>query len=167
MTSEEKEARFETLSLCLKKRDIFKARELLIENLNLYVDDKDFLNDCYHLVLTDSLIFQKHNDEMLDYTPAHWSEDMYPDLLNNLKRNFSRKRYHLAMELAIYFHDQKKAQEEENENELEIELKPTKKKRQKKPKRVIPLEEKYLLTGITTTTMLLIGMVIQLIIESE
>ena len=70
------------------------------------------------------------------------------------------------MELAIYFHDQKKAQEE-NENELEIELKPTKKKRQKKPKRVIPLEEKYLLTGITTTTMLLIGMVIQLIIESE
>ena len=167
MTSEEKEARFETLSLCLKKRDIFKARELLIENLNLYVDDKDFLNDCYHLVLTDSLIFQKHNDEMLDYTPAHWSEDMYPDLLNNLKRNFSRKRYHLAMELAIYFHDQKKAQEEENENELEIELKPTKKKRQKKPKRVISLEEKYLLTGITTTTMLLIGMVIQLIIESE
>ena len=167
MTSEEKEARFETLSLCLKKRDIFKARELLIENLNLYVDDKDFLNDCYHLVLKDSLIFQKHNDEMLDYTPAHWSEDMYPDLLNNLKRNFSRKRYHLAMELAIYFHDQKKAQEEENENELEIELKPTKKKRQKKPKRVIPLEEKYLLTGITTTTMLLIGMVIQLIIESE
>lgn len=167
MTSEEKEARFETLSLCLKKRDIFKARELLIENLNSYVDDKDFLNDCYHLVLTDSLIFQKHNDEMLDYTPAHWSEDMYPDLLNNLKRNFSRKRYHLAMELAIYFHDQKKAQEEENENELEIELKPTKKKRQKKPKRVIPLEEKYLLTGITTTTMLLIGMVIQLIIESE
>lgn len=166
MTSEEKEARFETLSLCLKKRDIFKARELLIENLNLYVDDKDFLNDCYHLVLTDSLIFQKHNDEMLDYTPAHWSEDMYPDLLNNLKRNFSRKRYHLAMELSIYFHDQKKAQEE-NENELEIELKPTKKKRQKKPKRVISLEEKYLLTGITTTTMLLIGMVIQLIIESE
>ena len=167
MTSEEKEARFETLSLCLKKRDIFKARELLIENLNLYVDDKDFLNNCYNLVLTDSLIFQKHNDEMLDYTPAHWSEDMYPDLLNNLKRNFSRKRYHLAMELAIYFHDQKKAQEEENENELEIELKPTKKKRQKKPKRVISLEEKYLLTGITTTTMLLIGMVIQLIIESE
>ncbi len=167
MTSEEKEARFETLSLILKKRDIFKARELLIENLKLYDDDKDFLNDCYHLVLTDSLVFQKHNNEILDYTPTHWSEDQYPNLLTHLKKNFSRKRYHLAMELAIYFHEQKKAQEEANENELEIELKPTKKKRPKKPKRVLPLEQKYLLTGITTTTVLLVAMVIQLIIESE
>ena len=116
MTSEEKEARFETLSLSLKKRDIFKARELLTENLNIYADDKDFLNDCYHLALTDSLVFQKHNDEMLDYTPAHWSEDMYPNLLTDLKKNFSRKRYHLAMELALYFYEQKHQQEEE-ENE--------------------------------------------------
>ena len=168
MTSEEKEARFETLSLSLKKRDIFKARELLTENLNIYEDDKDFLNDCYHLALTDSLVFQKHNDEMLDYTPAHWSEDMYPNLLTDLKKNFSRKRYHLAMELAIYFHDQKKAQEEEeNEEELEIELKPKKKKKPKKPKRVIPLEQKYTLTGIGTTSLLLIVMIIQLLMSGE
>lgn len=168
MTSEEKEARFETLSLSLKKRDIFKARELLTENLNIYEDDKDFLNDCYHLALTDSLVFQKHNDEMLDYTPAHWSEDMYPNLLTDLKKNFSRKRYHLAMELALYFYEQKHQQEEEeNEEELEIELKPKKKKKPKKPKRVIPLEQKYTLTGIGTTSLLLIAMIIQLLMSGE
>ena len=168
MTSEEKEARFETLSLSLKKRDIFKARELLTENLNIYAYDKDFLNDCYHLALTDSLVFQKHNDEMLDYTPAHWSEDMYPNLLTDLKKNFSRKRYHLAMELALYFYEQKHQQEEEeNEEELEIELKPKKKKKPKKPKRVIPLEQKYTLTGIGTTSLLLIAMIIQLLMSGE
>ena len=168
MTSEEKEARFETLSLSLKKRDIFKARELLTENLNIYEDDKDFLNDCYHLALTDSLVFQKHNDEMLDYTPAHWSEDMYPNLLTDLKKNFSRKRYHLAMELALYFYEQKHQQEEEeNKEELEIELKPKKKKKPKKPKRVIPLEQKYTLTGIGTTSFLLIAMIIQLLMSGE
>ena len=168
MTSEEKEARFETLSLSLKKRDIFKARELLTENLNIYADDKDFLNDCYHLALTDSLVFQKHNDEMLDYTPAHWSEDMYPNLLTDLKKNFSRKRYHLAMELALYFYEQKHQQEEEeNKEELEIELKPKKKKKPKKPKRVIPLEQKYTLTGIGTTSLLLIARIIQLLMSGE
>ena len=70
------------------------------------------------------------------------------------------------MELATYFHNQKIKQDEQD-NELEIELKPTKKKKPKKPKRVIPLQEKYLITGITTTTMLLIGMIIQLIVEHE
>ena len=167
MTSEEKEARFETLSLSLKKRDIFKARELLTENLNIYADDTDFLNDCYHLVLGDSLVFQKHNDEMLDYTLTHWDEEMYPNLLADLKKNFSRKRYHLAMELALYFYEQKHQQEEENEEELEIELKPKKKKKTKKPKRVIPLEQKYTLTGIGTTSLLLIAMIIQLLMSGE
>ena len=42
MTSEEKEARFDTLSLYLKKRNLMKGRELLFENLSLYADDKDF-----------------------------------------------------------------------------------------------------------------------------
>ena len=168
MTSEEKEARFETLSLSLKKRDIFKARELLTENLNIYAHDKDFLNDCYHLALTDSLVFQKHNDEMLDYTLTHWDEEMYPNLLADLKKNFSRKRYHLAMELALYFYEQKHQQEEEeNEEELEIELKPKKKKKPKKPKRVIPLEQKYTLTGIGTTSLLLIAMIVQLLMSGE
>lgn len=168
MTSEEKEARFEILSLSLKKRDIFKARELLTENLNIYADDKDFLNDCYHLALTDSLVFQNHNDEMLDYTLTHWDEEMYPNLLADLKKNFSRKRYHLAMELALYFYEQKHQQEEEeNEEELEIELKPKKKKKTKKPKRVIPLEQKYTLTGIGTTSLLLIAMIIQLLMSGE
>ena len=166
MTSEEKESRFDTLSLYLKKRNLMKGRELLFENLSLYADDKDFLNDCYHLGLKDSLILQKHNDEILDYKLDHWDEERYPDLLADLKRNFSRKRYHLAMELATYFHN-KKIKQNEQDNELEIELKPTKKKKPKKTKRVIPLQEKYLITGITTTTMLLIGMIIQLIIEYE
>ena len=130
-------------------------------------DDKDFLNDCYHLVLGDSLVFQKHNDEMLDYTLTHWDEEMYPNLLADLKKNFSRKRYHLAMELALYFYEQKHQQEEENEEELEIELKPKKKKKTKKPKRVIPLEQKYTLTGIGTTSLLLIAMIIQLLMSGE
>ena len=57
--------------------------------------------------------------------------------------------------------------EEENEEELEIELKPKKKKKPKKPKRVIPLEQKYTLTGIGTTSLLLIAMIIQLLMSGE
>ena len=165
MTREQKEARFEEVVSCLKKRNILRVRELLLHNLRENADDKDFLNDCYHLVLGDSLVFQKHNDEMLDYTLTHWDEEMYPNLLADLKKNFSRKRYHLAMELALYFYEQKHQQEEENEEELEIELKP--KKKTKKPKRVIPLEQKYTLTGIGTTSLLLIAMIIQLLMSGE
>ena len=167
MTREQKEARFEEVVSCLKKRNILRVRELLLHNLRENADDKDFLNDCYHLVLGDSLVFQKHNDEMLDYTLTHWDEEMYPNLLADLKKNFSRKRYHLAMELALYFYEQKHQQEEENEEELEIELKPKKKKKTKKPKRVIPLEQKYTLTGIGTTSLLLIAMIIQLLMSGE
>ena len=167
MTREQKEARFEEVVSCLKKRNILRVRELLLHNLRENADDKDFLNDCYHLVLGDSLVFQKHNDEMLDYTLTHWDEEMYPNLLADLKKNFSRKRYHLAMELALYFYEQKHQQEEENEEELEIELKPKKKKKPKKPKRVIPLEQKYTLTGIGTTSLLLIAMIIQLLMSGE
>ena len=167
MTREQKEARFEEVVSCLKKRNILRVRELLLHNLRENADDKDFLNDCYHLVLGDSLVFQKHNDEMLDYTLTHWDEEMYPNLLADLKKNFSRKRYHLAMELALYFYEQKHQQEEENEEELEIELKPKKKKKTKKPKRVIPLEQKYTLTGIGTMSLLLIAMIIQLLMSGE
>ena len=167
MTTEQKEARFEEVVSCLKKRNILRVRELLLHNLRENADDKDFLNDCYHLVLGDSLVFQKHNDEMLDYTLTHWDEEMYPNLLADLKKNFSRKRYHLAMELALYFYEQKHQQEEENEEELEIELKPKKKKKTKKPKRVIPLEQKYTLTGIGTMSLLLIAMIIQLLMSGE
>ncbi len=168
MTSEEKEARFEDFVQWLKKRDILKVREVLLNNLLEYADDKAFLNDCYHLVLSDSLVFQKHNEEMLDYKLTHWDEEMYPNLLSNLKKNFSRKRYHLAMDLALYFYEQKHQQEEEeNEEELEIELKPKKKKKPKKPKRIMPLEEKYTLTGIGTTSALLIVMIIQLLMNGE
>ena len=85
-----------------------------------------------------------------------------------MKKNFSRKIYHLAMELALYFYEQKhKQEEEENEEELEIELKPKKKKKPKKPKRVIPLEQKYTLTGIGTTSLLLIAMIIQSLMSGE
>lgn len=168
MTTEQKEARFEEMVSCLKKRNILKVRELLLDNLQENADDKDFLNDCYHLVLGDSLVFQKHNTEMLDYTLTHWDEGMYPNLLNDLKKNFSRKRYHLAMDLALYFYEQKHQQEEEeNAEELEIELKPKKKKKPKKPKRIIPLEQKYTLTGIGTTSLLLIAMIIQLLMSGE
>ena len=42
-----------------------------------------------------------------------------------------------------------------------------KKKKPKKPKRVIPLEQKYTLTGIGTTSLLLIAMIIQLLMSGE
>lgn len=168
MTTEEKEARFEEVVGCLKKRNILRIRELLLDNLRENADDKEFLNDCYQLVLGDSLVFQEHNGEMLDYTLTHWDKEMYPNLLADLKKNFSRKRYHLAMDLALYFYEQKHQQEEaEKEEELEIELKPKKKKKPKKPKRVIPIEQKYTLTGIGTTSLLLIAMVIQLLMNGE
>ena len=55
----------------------------------------------------------------------------------------------------------------EEQEELEVELKEKKKRKPKKPKRILPREQKYLLTGITTTSLLLIGMVVQLILNQE
>lgn len=169
MTAEEKEARLEKITVFLHRRNLLKVRELLLQNLMECPEDKDFLNDCYHLVLGDPLIFQKHNNEMLDYTITHWEEERYPLLIADLKKNFSRKRYHLAMNLAIYFFGLKQEQESEeveNQNELEVELK-EKKRKPKKPKRILPREQKYLLTGITTSSLLLVGMVVQLILNQE
>lgn len=73
------------------------------------------------------------------------------------------------MNLAIYFFGLKQEQESEeveNQNELEVELK-EKKRKPKKPKRILPREQKYLLTGITTSSLLLVGMVVQLILNQE
>ena len=75
MTAEEKEARLEEITVFLHRRNLLKVRELLLQNLMECPEDKDFLNDCYHLVLGDPLIFQKHNNEMLDYTITHWEEE--------------------------------------------------------------------------------------------
>lgn len=169
MTAEEKEARLEQITVFLHRRNLLKVREMLLQNLMECPEDKDFLNDCYHLVLGDPLIFQKHNDEMLDYTVSHWEEERYLALIDDLKKNFSRKRYHLAMNLALYFYEVKQAHEQEeveNQDELEVELK-EKKRKPKKPKRILPREQKYLLTGITTSGLLLIGMVVQLILNQE
>ena len=128
MTIEEKESRLEEIVNCLKKRNILRVREILLSNLLDYPNDKDFLIECYHLALGDSLVFQKHNQEMLDYKLQHWDEEMYPTLLKDLKKNYSRRRYHLAMDLAIYFDELKQPEElVENEEELEIEIKPVKK----------------------------------------
>ena len=166
MTIEEKESRLEEIVNCLKKRNILRVREILISNLLDYPNDKDFLTQCYHLVLGDPIVFQKHNQEMLDYKLQHWDEEQYPTLLKDLKKNYSRRRYHLAMELAIYFAELKQPKDlEENEEELEIEIKPVKKKKPKKPKRIMPPEEKYTLTGIGTTTALLLIMIVQLLIK--
>ncbi len=168
MLEEEKEARLEEMTVFLQRRNLLKVREMLLQNLTAYSEDKEFLTDCYHLVLGDPLIFQKHNGEILDYTVTHWEEERYPALLADLKKNFSRKRYHLAMNVACYFEELKQQQEEvEEQEELEVELKEKKKRKPKKPKRILPREQKYLLTGITTTSLLLIGMVVQLILNQE
>ena len=72
------------------------------------------------------------------------------------------------MNVACYFEELKQHQEEaEEQEELEVELKEKKKRKPKKPKRILPREQKYLLTGITTTSLLLIGMVVQLILNQE
>ena len=168
MLEEEKEARLEEMTVFLQRRNLLKVREMLLQNLTTYSEDKEFLTDCYHLVLGDPLIFQKHNGEILDYTVTHWEEERYPTLLADLKKNFSRKRYHLAMNVACYFEEVKQQQAEvEEQEELEVELKEKKKRKPKKPKRILPREQKYLLTGITTTSLLLIGMVVQLILNQE
>ena len=165
MNEEEKEARLAQLQLCLKKRDLLKIRELLTQNLKDAVVDKEFLIECYDLVKEDPIVFQPHNQELLDYEVTHWTEEEYEQFMINLHKNYSRKRYHLAMELALYFYAQKVAKEKE----MEEKLAPKKKKKAKKAKskRNIPIQERYKLTGIGITAILLLGMVIELVMNGE
>lgn len=165
MNQEEKEARLAQLQLCLKKRDLLKIRELLTQNLKDVVDDKEFLTECYDLVKTDPIVFQPHNQEILDYEVTNWNIADYDLLLSNLHKNYSRKRYHLAMELALYFH----AKEVAKQQEMEEALAPKKKKRPRKvkPKRNIPIKERHKLTGVGTTFILLLAMMIELIVNGE
>lgn len=165
MNQEEKEARLAQLQLCLKKRDLLKIREFLTQNLEEAVEDKAFLTQCYDLVKEDPIVFQPHNQELLDYEVSHWTEEEYEQFMINLHKNYSRKRYHLAMELALYFYAQKIAKEKE----MEEKLTPKKKKKAKKvkPKRNISIQEKYKLTGVGTTAILLLAMVIQLVMNGE
>lgn len=165
MNQEEKEARLAQLQLCLKKRDLLKIRELLTQNLKDAVDDKGFLTECYDLVKEDPIVFQPHNQEILDYEVSNWNIVDYEPLLLHLHKNYSRKRYHLAMELALYFH----AREVAKQQEVDDALAPKKKKRPRKvkPKRNIPIKEKHKLTGVGTTFILLLAMMIELIVNGE
>lgn len=165
MNQEEKEARLAQLQLCLKKRDLLKIRELLTQNLKDVVDDKEFFTECYDLVKTDPIVFQPHNQEILDYEVTNWTIDDYEPLLSKLHKNYSRKRYYLAMELALYFH----AKEVAKQQEMEEALAPKKKKRPRKvkPKRNIPIKERHKLTGVRTTFILLLAMMIELIVNGE
>lgn len=165
MNQEEKEARLAQLQLCLKKRDLLKIRELLTQNLKDAVDDKEFLTECYDLVKEDPIVFQPHNQEILDYEVSNWNIADYEPLLLHLHKNYSRKRYHLAMELALYFH----AREVAKQQEVDDALAPKKKKRPRKvkPKRNIPIKEKHKLTGVGTTFILLLAMMIELIVNGD
>lgn len=165
MNEEEKQTRLAELQLCLKKRNIWRVRELLTQNLQDAVADKEFLVQCYDLVKEDPLIFQPHNQEILDYEVSRWTQEAYEQFVMNLPSNYSRKRYHLAMELALYLY----AQKLEKEKEIEEKLAPKKKKKAKKvkPKRNIPIKERYKLTGVGTTAILLLAMVIELMINGE
>ena len=169
--------RLEVLKYCLRTRNIFKVRELLLENIQDFPEDKEFLLYCYELVKRDSLIFQKHNHELLEPILEKWSEESYEELLQKLIRNFSQMRYHLCMQLSIHFFELKKqelallAEEEallEIEKQKESEAKEKKKrkikiKKPKRRKRERSDKDKHTLAGVHTTGYLLIVMILQLI----
>lgn len=175
MLPEEKEAFLNEFKMNIRKRSIFTVRNMLVDILTLCPDDADFLITCYDLVKNDSLIFQRHNYEILDYDVNHWSEEGYAKLKKTLEMNFSRKRYHLCLDLAIHFYELTQVVEEvEVEEELEEEDEKSKKKRQKREKKKREHRhhwkndhEKYMLTGVGTTAILLLGMVIQLMVSGE
>lgn len=173
MFVDEKEAFLEEFKLNIRKRSIFTVRNMLVELLKLYPEDEALINVCYELVKNDSLIFQRHNLELLDYDVRHWSEEGYAKLLKSLGANFSRKRYHLCMDLAIHFYELSQVvEEEEIELEEDDEEGNTKKAKKEKKKRVKRHhwktdQEKYRLTGVGTTAILLLGMVIQLMMNGE
>lgn len=168
MLLEEKEAFLEEFKMNIRKRSIFTVRKMLVDVLTLCPEDADFLMNCYDLVKNDSLIFQRHNYEILDYDVRHWSEDGYAKLKKTLDVNFSRKRYHLCLDLAMHFYELTQVVEEEIEEEVEEEGKAKKvKKKRVKRHHWKNDHEKYMLTGVGTTAILLLGMVIQLIANGE
>ena len=120
MLVEEKEAFFEEFQMNIRKRSIFTVRNMLVKLLTLCPEDEEFLIQCYDLVKNDSLVFQRHNLEILDYDVRHYSEEGYEKLKKTLGTNFSRKRYHLCMDLAIHFYELTQVvEEEEVDEELE------------------------------------------------
>jgi len=165
------------LQHCLKTRNIFRVRELLIENLRVYSEDKAFLIYCYELVKKDKLIFQRHDHELLDSVLEKWSELDYQLLLQKLTKNFSQMRYYLAIQLCSYFYELEQKEKERKEAEeaeallkleAEAESKKDKKikikiKRLKREKKKRTAKEKHKLAGIHTTGYLLILMILQLI----
>lgn len=168
MLAEEKEAFLEEFKLNIRKRSIFTVRNMLVKVLALCPEDEDLLTTCYDLVKNDSLIFQRHNYEILDYDVKHWSEEGYEKLLKSLQVNFSRKRYHLCMDLAIHFYELTQVVEEEVLEEDADEEIPKKVKKKRVHRHYWKNDhEKYMLTGVGTTAILLLSMAIQLIVNGE
>ena len=171
--------RLELLKYCIRTRNIFKVRELLLENVRDFPEDKEFLIYCYELVKRDRLIFQNHNHEILEPVLEKWSVDAYEELLEKLIRNFSQMRYHLCMQLSAHFFELKKQelallaeekallelekQKENEEKEKKKEKRKIKIKRPKRRKRERSAKEKHTLAGVHTTGYLLIVMILQLI----
>lgn len=167
----EKQSRLEQLKHCLKTRNLHEARALLVSNLIDFPEDKDFLMICYKLAKEDSLIFQKHNHELLDMDVENMNEEVYEDLIENMMRNFSQIRYDLGMQLSLYFYELKQKEAEAmimEEKEGGVKKKKWR-ERVKFPKRIKKKRsdrERYTLAGIKMTGFLLICLVVELILDS-
>lgn len=171
----EKQSRLDQLNHYLKTRNLFRVRELLIENLADFSEDKEFLMVCYNLAKKDLLVFQKHDHELLEPNLAKWSWEDYEKLTGRLKKNFSQMRYYLVMQLSVNFY---KIRQEEQEKLLAIEIAEKENAEQmrqgkwrlklyKRSKRGRSDKEKHTLLAIRTTLFLLVAMMVQLILEAN
>lgn len=161
----------EELKHCLKTRNLYEARTLLVHTLSAFSGDREFLMICFELAKQDSLIFQKHNQELLDLNLENWNEEQYGELINQLEKNFSMIRYHLGLQLSLYFYGLK---QKEIEAALEEEKKVIEKKKKwrerlrfpKRKKKIRSDHERCTLAGIQMTAFLLVWLIVELVLES-
>lgn len=170
------------LQQSIKKRDLFKVRDLLMQNLNDYPSDLEFLRKCLDIAAADPLIFHKHDQEYLNSNDQKWNWSDYSYLKERLRKNFSQERYATAIVMAGYFEilriEEAEAAAKLEAEQLEAELKKSRaeKKKQKrllkkqqrearKLKRINDqkLPHKQMLMGVKISGLLLIYFIVHLI----
>ncbi|MCL1950136.1 MAG: hypothetical protein FWF59_10435 [Turicibacter sp.] len=101
------------LERVVKTRNLFRVRELLQKNLDLYPLEPEFLQKCTRIAQKDALTFQKHDQEYLNPNEEKWNKSDFSYLKQRLGKNFSWERYEMAIAMAGYFERQKIAEAEE------------------------------------------------------
>jgi len=133
------------LERAIKTRNLFKVRELLMDNLKNFPTDREFLEKCAELAHHDALIYHKHDQEYLNANDQKWNRSDYSYLKQRLRKNFSYERYQVAIKMADYFEILRvKEAEEAAKLEAELALEALRKTRaeKKKQKRLLKKQQR-------------------------